>query len=150
MTNKDWENAKTLVMGNDVMGQYSNFGGFNRRVFGDLNVNDEPNAYPAFKLACDLIEQGRIYYTHRFPCPQCGNMRFEYGGKWACHECQNSINTPDWWIVKVRKDGDQWQVVGKDFESIMESENYAFGKTKEMALENYCQKYQPKEGAVQV
>jgi len=30
MSMKEWENAKTLVMGYEVMGEYSNFGGFNR------------------------------------------------------------------------------------------------------------------------
>ena len=38
---------------------------------------------------------------------------------------------------KVFQDGNEWCCIGIDFEDLQASDNYAFGETREAAIENY-------------
>ena len=119
----------------------SALGGFNVRVYGGTYAElskhaDRAAMFGGFTLAEREIEKGAIYYTENFKC-KCGGYRFQYGGGWACNTCQTCINTPDWWKVKVMKDGSALCVVGENFENLQVSDNVAFGDTKSEALENY-------------
>lgn len=122
--------------------------GFNRRVFGETyneacGYPNPPNRglYAGWQKADDLINEGKIYYTHIFRHQRgdsvCDGVSFPYGGTFVCNTCgQSRLNKP-WWIVKVMKDGNAWCVVGESFVNLQESDNYAFGDTKEEALRNY-------------
>lgn len=117
--------------------------GFNIRIGGGqyFELRDRHNRadlYPYFNKADELIKDGKIFYVHPFKCKSenC-NGRFQYGGGWACNDCGTCINTPEWWKIKVEQDGDQFCCIGNGFINLQESENYAFGGTKEEAIQNY-------------
>lgn len=130
-----------LLSGQDFNLRGSTLGGFNLRVhggqFSDLSeYADKQNMFGGFIHADDLIKEGKIYYIENFKC-KCGDYRFQYGGGWACNNCQSCIQAPDWWKVKVFMDGSSWCVVGENFENLQVSDNVAFGDSKAEALENY-------------
>jgi hypothetical protein len=85
-----------------------------------------------------LIKEGKIFFVYPFECEREGcPTRFQYGGYWACNNCNTHINTPDWWKIKVMKDGDQFCCIGIGFINLQESQNYAFGKSFQDAINNY-------------
>ena len=126
----------------------SSIAGFNRRIFG--SSYNESFQYPhersnhemqgGWSLAEKLIEEGKIYYIHNFHRSHggCSNGHaFQYGGTWVCNTCNRSRLDAEWWKIKVYKDGNAWCCVGTGFENLQESDNYAFGDTKEEAIQNY-------------
>lgn len=105
-------------------------GGFNARLQGESfakALEFVPQGWhwgqrcAGWDAANKMILDGKIYSVHRFEfLPPCT--------LW-----------PEWWVVKVYKDGDEWCCVGEGFESLQESDNFAFGDTRDQALENYKQ-----------
>lgn len=103
-------------------------GGFNARLQGEdfLTAMDcVPQGYEwgqrcaGWDAAEKLISEGKIFSVYRFEyLPRCT--------LW-----------PEWWVVKVYKDGNEWCCVGEGFENLQESENFEFGSTRNKALENY-------------
>jgi hypothetical protein len=143
----DWEKSTKLLYGQYVLDTTNASGlcGFNIRVMGgtlnDLyKHSDWRSMYGGFLTAEELIKEGRIYYINNFKC-ECGDYRFQYGGTWVCNTCENKGAAP-WWTIKVVQDGDQYCCVGEDFINLQESTNYAFGKTKEEAKNNYEKLFQ--------
>ncbi len=120
---------------NSVIG--SEVHGFNWRLQGydEREFNGDRMAY---NLADKMINSGQIFYVNNFRC-KCGGFRFMYGASWACNTCNNHFLTPDWWHVKVEKDGNAFICKGNGFEDLQTSDNYAYGETKTEALENYRQ-----------
>ena len=119
-------------------------GGFNSRVFGHTLSDTFHGPYrferqQGWWLADEMVGEGKIYYTHPFPHNTCKSQAFPYGGTWACNGCNNDHLDKPWWNVRVFKDGTSFCVVGESFENLQESDNYAFGETKEAALDSYYQ-----------
>lgn len=121
-------------------------GGFNRRIFGYTYLeafkyeNEQQNGelHAGWDLADSMIEQGKIYFVHNFHRLECPNGHaFHYGGSWVCNTCNNSGVDRDWWKIKVAKDGNAWCCVGEGFENLQESDNYAFGDTRDEAILAY-------------
>jgi hypothetical protein len=121
----------------------ANFGGgFNSRIQGVEFANSVDGAYRAERMqgwwkADEMIKAGEIYFVHPFPHGSCNAAGFVYGGTWACNTCRTDGFQKPWWNVRVMKDGNAWCVVGEGFEDLQASENYAFGDTRELALEAY-------------
>lgn len=138
-----------LKMAQDVLKDYSGgHGGFNSRIFG--HTYQDRFGYPAyvdraevagFYLADKMIMDGRLYYVQPFKHLAYGQIckghPFPYGGTWVCNTCNNSGLDQPWWKVKVYKDGNAWCCIGPDFEDLQESNDYAFGDTRDEALANY-------------
>lgn len=139
-----------LLMAQDLLeyGGGSYGGGFNSRLHG--YTRDERFGYPCapdrdgeagFYHAERLINEGKIYYTHRFRHKAygeiCRGYAFPYGGTWVCNSCGHSSLDKPWWVVKVYQDGNAWCCVGLGFLDLQASNNYAFGETKQQALDNY-------------
>lgn len=131
-------------------GQFAS--GFNCRVFGltDRETNGYPAAhsqqrYAGWQKANDMINEGKIYYTHIFQHTSgssiCKDKSFEYGGSQVCNGCGRKRLAQPWWNIKITRDGSAWFVAGENFENLQESDNYAFGDTKEEALLNYQNLY---------
>lgn len=107
--------------------------------YSDLNsFANKSSMYGGFVAAEQMIDIGQIFYVHSFKCANAYcPTRFQYGGFWACNTCNTHINTPDWWKIKVAKDGNAWACTGDGFINLQESKNFAFGDTKDEAIENY-------------
>jgi len=140
------------ILGNDCGGDYGS--GFNMRVSG--YTEQETNGYPAYPSparyagwvhADNLIREGKIFSVHRFNHMHfdsvCKGYAFPYGGSFVCNTCERSRLEQPWWTVKVRKDGSAFHCIGLDFINLMESNNHAFGDTKEEALANYEALFMP-------
>lgn len=116
--------------------------GFNMFIMGDRSPNfqDYPNdafeRLQGYKKANEMANDGKIYYTHRFKC-SCGGDPFYFGGFIVCNSCGGKGVNKDWWIIKVEKDGNGYCCHGLNFEDIQDSSNYAFGKTRQEAIDNY-------------
>ncbi len=114
-------------------------GGFNSRLFGtdysDM-VRGSWEGCSGWDEADKWINEGKIYYTHNFGCP-CGDHSFKYGGFWVCNGCGRSGCDEPWWVVRVQKDGNAYITHGEDFANLQESDNYAFGDTREESLAAY-------------
>ena len=113
-------------------------GGFNQRIQGckaptGQGQNEEMQGW---NKADEMIRKGKIYYTHTFP-HNCRELSFKYGGSDVCNACGKSGLGKPWWNIRVFKDGAAWCVVGEEFTNLQESDCYAFGDTKELALDNY-------------
>jgi len=79
------------------------------------------------------------------PCPRCGMVTSNYGGKYSCHDdyCPNSASqfacppepTPDWWNtnINVQLDWNMWCAFLDGFVNLQESEA-AFGDTPRDAV----------------
>ncbi len=121
--------------------------GFNSCIYGDTYREAIVDHYPdsgrmaGFLKAQELISEGKIYYIHKFRHLSLNNIcegwSFSYGGFQVCNECGRKHCDKPWWKIKVMKDGNSFCVVGEGFENLQESDNYAFGDTKEEALQNY-------------
>lgn len=114
--------------------------GFNRRVYGESFTEavrqGEAGIATGWQIADDAIREGKIYYLHNMHSDgRC--CAFPYGGTWVCNGCGNSLLNKPWWIIRVFKDGNAWCCVGEGFENLQESDNYAFGKDREEAINNY-------------
>ncbi len=85
-----------------------------------------------------LIKEGIIFFVYPFECEREGcPTRFQYGGFWACNSCNTHISTPDWWKIKVVKDGDKYCCIGNGFVNLQESDNYSFGDSFQDAINQY-------------
>jgi len=132
--------------------------GFNRRIHGQAHheaVGSMPHgpAYGAasagWELADKMIREGRLYYVHNFHhSHECIGNAFSYGGKFVCETCTfpgwPTLEKP-WWTIKCYPDGNAWCCVGADFEDLQASDCFAFGGTREEAIENYGNLYSRKE-----
>ena len=116
-------------------------GGFNSRLHGEdflTAMEHIPSGYEwgqrssGWEAANKMVLNGEIFSVHRFEyLPQCT--------LW-----------PEWWVVKVYKDGGAWCCVGAGFENLQESDNYAFGDSRDEALENYSRLMNTKKAASQI
>jgi len=118
-------------------------GGFNMFIMGDERPNPQVFRGGSFEgynsgysLAEEMATEGKIFYTHNFPC-SCGGILFLYGGKTVCNDCGGNSQREDWHVIRVEKDGDQYCCYGQEFINLQESDNYAFGATREGAIEAY-------------
>jgi hypothetical protein len=122
--------------------------GFNRRVYGDSYADafqyqherSDGAMQAGWSLADKMIREGRLFYFHNFHFPPHaakGCCAFQYGGTWVCNGCNRDHLDREWWKIKVMKDGNAWCCVGTGFKNLQESDNYAFGDTREQAIENY-------------
>ncbi|MCK4522047.1 MAG: hypothetical protein KAU20_05720 [Nanoarchaeota archaeon] len=107
---------------------------FNKFILG--YDSPEPKGMQGYECAKRMAENGEIAFTHKFRC-KCGGYPFLYGGFWVCNRCGRKNVDEDWWKIKVEKDGNEFCCHGLDFVDIMESDNYAFGKTFNEAIDNY-------------
>lgn len=119
----------------------SSIGGMSIRIDGGdyddlIQHYNAPQMFPYFDYAEQLINKGEIFFIYPFKC-DCGHARFQYGGSWACNTCGNCITVPEWWKIRVTKDGDSYCCVGNGFIDLQESSNYAFGDTFQEAIDNY-------------
>lgn len=107
--------------------------------YSDLRqYSNASEMFGGFNKAEELIQEGRVFFVHPFKCDRSNcPTRFQYGGFWACNTCNTHVSTPYWWKIKVMKDGNAWCCVGDGFINLQESDNYAFGDTKEEAINNY-------------
>lgn len=126
----------------------STYAGFNRRVYGEANWADafryqaerfDRDMNAGWEAADKMIREGKIFYVHNFHSIECHSKHhaFQYGGFWVCNGCGNKGVDKPWWTIKVMQDGNAWCCVGDGFINLQESDNYAFGDTREEAIENY-------------
>lgn len=121
--------------------------GFNRRVGGASwnecftyqHERENRDLHYGFDLADKWINEGKIFYLHNFhhTHSKCTGHAFRYGGFWVCNTCCNQGVDRPWWSIKVFKDGNAWCCVGLGFENLQASENYAFGDTRDGAIDAY-------------
>lgn len=91
-----------------------------------------------FDEAERLIKEGKIFFVYPFECErESCPTRFQYGGYWACNSCNIHIDTPDWWKIRVFKDGNAFCCIGEGFINLQESNNYAFGDNFQDAINQY-------------
>ncbi|MNT26894.1 hypothetical protein D3C86_1700550 [compost metagenome] len=90
-----------------------------------------------------MVRDGKIYSVHPFPHGNCKSTGFVYGGTWACNGCNSDGFQKPWWAVRIMKDGDAWMVMGEGFEDLQASSNYAYGNTREEALNAYAALMEP-------
>jgi hypothetical protein len=120
--------------------------GFNRRIGGMEHTYAFQHAHErtdqclvaGWEKADEMIEQGKIFYVHNFHRLECASGHaFLYGGTYVCNTCQRDHLDKEWWKIKVQQDGSAWCCVGNGFVNLQESENYAFGDTREQAINKY-------------
>lgn len=144
------DNTNKFLTASDLLKNPMSFsgdfiGGFNSRLFGDSY--QETCGYPhpshvvgsrasGWEAANRMINNGKIFYRHIFT-HDCKGVSFNYGGTHVCNTCGRRDINKNWWIIKIVKDGDMFMVMGEGFKNLQESNNYAFGETKEQALMNY-------------
>jgi len=123
----------------DASGLFSS--GFNRRIYGETiaeATKDQPLAvHQGYNYADKLIKNGEIYYIHNFHQKECVGMAFQYGGFWVCNTCGGKAVDESWWTIRVFQDGNEFCCVGENFVNLQESNNYAFGKSRAEAINNY-------------
>lgn len=115
--------------------------GFNTRVLGQgepfaTECWDYAQRIYGWWKADEWFRKGDIYAVHVFP-HGCDGFAFQYGGYWVCNTCGRKGFDKDWWQIKCAPDGDAWCCVGPGFENLQESDNYAFGDTRDAAIEAY-------------
>lgn len=121
-------------------------GGFNEFINGSRepkrtdygDVSEWYSRKQGYEYAKEMAREKGIAFRYRFKCGKNSNcFPFDYGGSFVCNACNNSGVDKEWWKIKVEKDGNEYCCHGLDFINLQESENYAFGKTFEEAIENY-------------
>lgn len=134
-----------LLMAQDIFQNSSRLdreflAGFNSRVGGQNSLEqcDSVEFLRGFYRANKMINDGEIYFTKRFSHPPCNGFAFKYGTTWVCNTCQREQLDKPWWNIRVQKDGDAWCCVGEGFSDLQESDNYAFGDTRDAAIKAYC------------
>ncbi len=115
--------------------------GFNMFIYGysqplHTEYYDHYPRYQGYSFAKEMAKKGEIAFTYNFKC-KCGGYPFQYGGFWVCNECGGKNVDEYWWKIKVEKDGNEFCCHGLDFINLQKSENYAFGKTFNEAIDNY-------------
>ena len=144
-----WDYPNRLLMAQDVLksGNGSAFAGFNRRVHGETyadafqydNERQDAAMVSGYWCADRLINEGRIYYKHNFHQSHegCSGYAFQYGGSMVCNTCGRNNLAKSWWNIKVFQDGNAWCCIGEGFTNLQESNNYAFGDTRDEAIKGY-------------
>lgn len=143
----DKQPPSKLLFAQDVLrpGYETSVGcGFNSRVLGDTYIKCVDGAWDrgprgvGWDKAEELIQVGRIYFVHPFPHSDSQRCHaFPFGGTWVCNGCLNSRLDKPWWRIRVFKDGNAWCCVGEGFVDLQESDNYAYGDTRDAAIEAY-------------
>lgn len=116
--------------------------GFNMFITGYPPITQRDGYYDAYEriqgyeFAKEMAKNNGIAFTYRFKC-DCGNYPIKYGGSFCCNGCGRADVDKSWWDIVVEKDGNEYCCHGLDFINLQESNNYAFGKTFEEAIENY-------------
>lgn len=122
-------------------GYYS--AGFNQRIFGLECPEITPSygsspQYHGWNHAEQMVQAGLLFYVHNFHMVECKTgYAFPYGSTWVCNTCQKEQLDRPWWSIRVQKDGNEWFCTGLDFVDLQESQNFAFGQTREAAIEAY-------------
>lgn len=119
--------------------------GFNTFIFGgreprrsDYGSGDQWGAeVQGYNYAKKMAKENGIAFTHVFKCGRRDCFPFKYGGFFVCNDCGGKGVDKEWWKIKVEKDGNEFCCHGLDFINLQESNNYAFGATFELAIENY-------------
>jgi hypothetical protein len=120
--------------------------GFNRRIGGQSYADafqypherTDREMVAGFNKAEEMIQSGEIFYVHNFHKLECPRgYAFQYGGGYVCNTCNRNDLDKEWWKIKVMKDGNAWCCVGNGFVDLQESDNYAFGDTREQAIQAY-------------
>jgi len=120
--------------------------GFNCRVFGESERDTfqyqheitDHSRRAGWDLASRMIADGKLFFVYNFHSLSCdGGYAFSYGGTWVCNTCHQSNLAKPWWKIKVQKDGTAWCCVGLDFENLQESDDVAFGESRDEAIKNY-------------
>lgn len=120
--------------------------GFNYRIRGHSYLDAFQYPYEksdmerqaGWELADKMIDAGELFFVYNFHEMSCEKGHaFPYGGTWVCNTCNHDHLDAPWWKVRVFKDGSDWCCIGVDFENLQESDNFAFGETREAAINNY-------------
>ena len=91
-----------------------------------------------YEYAEKMAKEDGIAFTNPFKCGSSKNCYpFEYGGFFVCNSCGNKSVDKEWWKIQVERDGNEYCCHGLDFINLQESENYAFGETFKIAIDNY-------------
>ena len=118
--------------------------GFNKFILGYTEPNyqdygDKDKWYAesqGYQCSENMAKDKGIAFTHNFNC-ECGGKVSIYGGRFLCDSCGRVGIDKDWWKIKVEKDGNEYCCHGLDFVNLQESNNYAFGNTFQLAIDNY-------------
>lgn len=119
--------------------------GFNQFINGDSSPKRSDHGSSeqwysqtqGYEYAVQMAKENGIAFTNVFKCNQSRCFPFSFGGTFVCNTCNKSDVQKEWWKIKVEKDGNEYCCHGLDFINLQESENYAFGKTFEIAVYNY-------------
>jgi len=109
--------------------------GFDKKKLRRIN-DDFEQVSAGFTAAEMRVCGGFLYYTHVFKCA-CGGTPVKVAGYWCCHDCGSPGIDSSWWNIKVCRDGDAWCCIGEGFNDLQSSDNYAYGDTREDAIEVY-------------
>lgn len=130
-----------------INGSGSALAGFNRRTAGWSwadsfqyeNERYDQAMQAGWRLADKMISEGKQFYTHNFhhSHDDCSGFAFWYGGTMVCNTCGAANLQREWWNIKVQQDGNAWCCIGTGFENLQESDNCAFGDTRDEAIKNY-------------
>lgn len=111
--------------------------GHPRITYGD-GYSDAYDRIQGYEYAEKMAKENGIAFIRPFECKGRTNCSpFQYGGFFVCNSCGMKGVDKDWWKVYVEKDGNEYCCKGLDFKNIQESDNYAFGKSFEEAIQNY-------------
>lgn len=117
--------------------------GFDMFINGHRPITFSDGYYDAYDrmqgydFAKKMAKENGIAFKYLFKCGSSNCYPFLYGGSIVCNSCGISGVDKDWFYIQVEKDGNEYCCHGLDFINLQESENYAFGKTFEDAIENY-------------
>lgn len=117
--------------------------GFNMFVNGHPPItfadgySDAYDRMQGYEYAEEMAKENGIAFIKTFKCDKDSCHPFLYGGFFVCNSCGGKEVDKDWWKIKVEKDGNEYCCHGLDFINLQESNNFAFGKTFEEAIENY-------------
>lgn len=117
--------------------------GFDMFINGHREITFADGYYDAYEriqgysYAKKMAKEDGIAFIHPFKCRENNCFPFQYGGFFVCNHCGMKDVDKDWWKIKVEKDGNEYCCHGLDFINLQESNNYAFGKTFDQAVENY-------------
>lgn len=104
--------------------------------FGD-GYHDAYERMQGYEFALKMAKEKGIAFTRIFKCGKQGCFPFKYGGFVVCNACGKKNVDKKWWQIQVEKDGNEYCCHGLDFINLQESNNYAYGKTFDEAIENY-------------
>ena len=136
---KELQTAQDLIKTNNS----SVAAGFNMFIHGHPPIkftdgyHDAYDRIQGYEYAEKMAKEDGIAFTKVFKCGASTCFPFLYGGFFVCNACGNKGVDKEWWKIQVEKDGNEYCCHGLDFINLQESDNYAFGKTFEIAISNY-------------